>query len=68
MKDKTIKICDECESEYFSKTSQMAHLCPNCSHYLYGYENCNHKFVDGRCVNCYVNEKIYKEIMRVESE
>lgn len=60
MKEKLIKICDECESEYFSYTSKMAQLCPNCSHYLYGYENCIHNFVDGRCLKCYLDKKIYK--------
>lgn len=61
MNDKTIKICDECESEYFQDTSKMANLCPNCAHYLYGYENCKHHFVNGRCIKCYVEESIFKQ-------
>lgn len=63
MQSKKIKICDECESQYFVETSKMANLCPNCSHYLYGYENCNHKFENGRCLNCNLDEKIYKKII-----
>ncbi|MAE86141.1 MAG: hypothetical protein CMB80_25615 [Flammeovirgaceae bacterium] len=50
---KEIRICDECESEYFAKSSEMAKLCPNCSHFLYGYPNCQHNFENGRCENCY---------------
>ncbi|MBN6709660.1 hypothetical protein JFL47_11575 [Haemophilus haemoglobinophilus] len=52
---KNIKICDECGSEYFAESSKMSDLCPDCSHYLYGYENCNHKFENGRCIYCYWN-------------
>lgn len=59
LENKTIKICDECESKYFADSSKMANLCPNCSHYLYGYKNCQHIFIDGRCINCYVDEKIF---------
>lgn len=50
-----IKICDECESEYFTDTSQMMKLCPDCSHYLYGYQNCEHDFQKGRCSKCHWN-------------
>lgn len=48
-----IKICDECESEYFSDTSEMAQLCPDCANDLYGYPNCVHQFENGRCLRCY---------------
>ena len=44
--------CDECESLYFSEASQMMSLCPECSHLLYDYPNCQHKFENGSCVNC----------------
>ena len=37
-----IVICDECGSEFLKGTSKMMKLCPECSHYLYGYPNCNH--------------------------
>lgn len=56
-----IKICDECESEYFSDTSKMVSLCPNSSYHLYGYKNCQHIFKEGRCVNCYIDENIFLE-------
>lgn len=56
--NKELKICDECKSEYFAETSKMMYLCPNCSHYLHGYENCNHHFKNGRCIHCYWNGKI----------
>lgn len=55
MNNKTIKICDECESQYFAERSKMNNLCPECSHWLYGYENCPHKFENGRCIYCYWN-------------
>ena len=45
-------ICDECQSSYFTLSSKMASLCPNCAHKLYGYLNCNHHFTDGVCVEC----------------
>ena len=50
--DQPTHICDECGSEYFPSTSPMVRLCPNCAHYLYGYENCVHEFVEGRCRKC----------------
>jgi len=50
-----IKTCDECGSDYFSDTSQMTNLCPECSHILYGYESCGHQFEDGRCIKCFWN-------------
>ena len=46
------KGCDECGSAYFSETSQMKDLCPECAHHLYGYAVCLHAFVDGRCARC----------------
>lgn len=51
--DKEIKQCDECGSEFYSDSSKMIGLCPECVHHLYGYPNCNHTMVDGRCTKCY---------------
>jgi hypothetical protein len=31
----------------------MSELCPQCAHDLYGYEACNHSFVNGRCIRCH---------------
>lgn len=33
----------------------MANLCPQCAHLLYGYKNCNHQVVNGRCEKCFWN-------------
>ena len=48
-----LEKCDECGSEYYAAHSQMARLCPECAHLLYGYPTCTHFFADGRCVHCY---------------
>ena len=56
--EKEISICIECKSEYYKGSSQMASLCPNCSHLLYGYDNCPHQFVNGRCSKCFWNGAI----------
>jgi hypothetical protein len=53
VKDKVVGICDECGSEYYKDTSRTAGFCPECSHFLYGYENCIHNFKNGRCLNCF---------------
>lgn len=50
-----IKICDECNSEFYKDSSLMKNLCPECSSILYGYENCEHEFVNNRCAKCYWN-------------
>ncbi|WP_430412001.1 hypothetical protein [Kordia sp.] len=55
--DKEINKCIECKSEYFSATSKMKNLCPDCAHKLYNYPRCFHKFENGRCVKCYWNGK-----------
>lgn len=52
-----LDTCDECNSEYFTHTSKMTSLCPECSHVLYGYNNCVHEFENGRCMKCYWNGK-----------
>ena len=64
--NREVKICDECESQYFSDTSQMAKLCPECSHYLYGYENCIHVFENGRCTKCNWNGNTTKFITKLK--
>ena len=50
-----INTCDECGSDFFSDTSQMANLCPECSHILYSYKNCDHQFENGSCIKCFWN-------------
>lgn len=51
--DRQVKKCAECGSEYYMNSSEMVELCPECSHQLYGYDNCQHEFENGRCVKCY---------------
>ena len=53
--NKKISKCSECESEYFVERSEMTGLCPECSHQLYEYKNCEHEFKDGRCIKCFWN-------------
>ncbi len=52
--NKNITVCDECGSEYYSEKSEMNSLCPECTHIIYGYNNCDHVF-DGncRCTKCH---------------
>ncbi len=50
-----ITVCDECNSEFYTDSSVMKNLCPECAHYIYGYENCFHEFVNKHCVKCYWN-------------
>ena len=53
MAEKELAVCDECGSLFFKGSSQMMGLCPECAHVLYGYPNCPHRFLNGRCVSCY---------------
>jgi predicted RNA-binding Zn-ribbon protein involved in translation (DUF1610 family) len=46
------KTCEECGSTYHGTTSEMAALCPECAHHLYGYPNCEHRMIAGRCEVC----------------
>lgn len=55
--NREIKVCDECESEYYRDSSEMISLCPNYAHKLYGYTNCKHKIENGRCIKSFWNEK-----------
>lgn len=61
-----VKKCEECESEYFPNTSKMSHLCPECSHVLYNYENCKHVFQDNRCIKCFWNGNITDYIKKLK--
>lgn len=67
MNDKMELTCDECGSEYYSDTSKIARLCPHCAHFLYGYDNCNHYFNNGRCINCFWNGNIADQLKKVSS-
>ncbi|MBQ9543143.1 hypothetical protein [Ruminococcus sp.] len=50
--DKDVNICAECGSVFLRAASQMPGLCPECSHRLYGYDDCDHVFENGRCTKC----------------
>lgn len=52
MEHRITRTCDECGSGYYASSSPMASLCPDCSHHLYGYPNCAHVMVAGRCETC----------------
>jgi len=67
-KAKSIIICDECGSEYYLNSSKMTNLCPECSHILYGYENCNHNFESGRCLKCFWNGNTSDYSMKLKNE
>lgn len=47
-----LRCCHECGSDYLAASSQMSHLCPEYSHWLYGYPPCAHEFVAGHCSRC----------------
>ena len=61
---RNFSTCDECNSEYYSDTSQMTNLCLECSHILYDYENCEHEFENGRCVKCFWNGNVSDYILK----
>jgi hypothetical protein len=63
-----INICDECSSEYYRHSSKMASLCPECSHFIYGYENCDHQFENGRCIKCFWNGNSTKFIEEIKNK
>jgi predicted RNA-binding Zn-ribbon protein involved in translation (DUF1610 family) len=63
-----IKICDECKSEFYKDSSQMQSLCPECSNLLYGYQNCEHKFVENRCLKCYWNGNSNDYLDKIKSK
>jgi len=52
-----ISNCSECDSEYFTNSSEMTNLCPECAHKIYGYQNCDHEFKGGSCIKCFWNGK-----------
>ena len=62
------KVCDECKSEYYPNASKMKNLCPECSHILYGYKNCDHKFSNGRCTKCFWDGSISEHIKKLRNK
>ncbi|TPI20270.1 hypothetical protein FJW08_31990 [Mesorhizobium sp. B3-2-1] len=60
--------CDECRSKYRASSSKMAYLCPECSHLVYGYENCPHEFDGSRCKICGWNDRRSRYIRSLLSD
>ncbi len=53
---KELSTCKKCKSDYFTATSTIKELCPNCAHFLHGHKKCYHRFENGeRCTKCYWN-------------
>ncbi|OOF03807.1 hypothetical protein BZG80_09390 [Salinivibrio sp. MA440] len=52
MNRELMNTCNECGSAYRPEASEMAALCPECTHRLYGYKNCPHEMESGRCKIC----------------
>ncbi len=52
MSEDTQGECDECGSAFIRARSQMAGLCAECAHQLYGYPACAHDMRNGRCAAC----------------
>ena len=68
LSNRNINTCDECNSQYYSDTSEMSSLCPECSHILYGYKNCEHQFENGRCIKCFWNGKKSDYILKLKDK
>ncbi|RYD31729.1 MAG: hypothetical protein EOP86_17275 [Verrucomicrobiaceae bacterium] len=47
------QVCDEGGGLFLLEASRMSGLCPECAHLLYGYEPCQHTFMEGRCLKCH---------------
>ena len=63
-----VSKCEECGSYYFRDLSCLTDLCLECAHVIYGYEQCTHSFVDGRCSRCYWDGSTSKYIKRLKSK
>ncbi|MCP4120206.1 MAG: hypothetical protein GY751_00445 [Bacteroidetes bacterium] len=61
-----VKICIECGSKYYMNSSEMAELCPECAHYLYGKKNCDHQFNFNRCVRCFWDGSVSKQVRQIK--
>jgi len=68
IQDRETKVCNECKSEYYTDSSKVRDICPECSHVLYGYENCAHQFVNGRCLKCFWNGNASEYIKKLEGQ
>lgn len=63
----SMKVCDECKSDFYKDSSLMPNLCPECAHILYEYENCAHDFKDQkRCTKCYWDGSSSKYLNKIK--
>lgn len=60
--------CDECGSRYRADTSKMTALCPECAHWLYGYDKCEHDMRDGRCTRCNWDGSVSAYVAKLRGE
>ncbi len=58
--------CSECGSDFKCEASGMVSLCPECAHYLYGYDNCAHVFENGICQICLWNGSVSDYVKRLK--
>ena len=65
MSDSKLSVCSECGSKYIAASSKMKAMCPECASILYGYENCDHVFKDGRCIKCFWDRSRSVYIQRI---
>jgi hypothetical protein len=68
MEELQFQSCMECESNYLISSSKMGGLCPDCAHWLYGYENCAHDFKNGSCRLCHWNGKTSSYVLRLRTK
>lgn len=62
------KQCDECGSLFYISAYLMDALCPACAHVLYGYAQCAHRFVKGRCGQCYWDGAESSYVQKIKAE
>ncbi|QHI36606.1 hypothetical protein IMCC3317_19690 [Kordia antarctica] len=66
--NKEINTCNTCGSEFYTKTSKMKNICPECAHQIYNRHRCFHKFEDGRCIKCYWNGKTSAYALKLKKQ
>jgi predicted RNA-binding Zn-ribbon protein involved in translation (DUF1610 family) len=62
-----ISKCNECNSNFKKGSSEMMALCPECSHYLYEYENCAHEMEQGVCKKCLWDGSVSEYVKSVKN-
>lgn len=44
--------CNECGSRFYKTNSDYLALCPECAHWIYSAQACEHQFSNSRCTKC----------------